>query len=78
MREGGIGPLLHLPAGRWPGPFGCMFLVSSFSGILMIERLMALSVETPPDGATEEEKAQLRLKAIEEKKEAIHLIDKFA
>lgn len=39
---------------------------------------MHVPLETPPDGATEEEKAQLRLKAIEEKKEAIHLIDKFA
>ncbi|KAG8937754.1 hypothetical protein FRC00_001174 [Tulasnella sp. 408] len=55
-----------------------MFLVSSFSRISMIERLMALSDETPSEGATEEEKAQLLLKAIDEKKTAISLIEKFA
>ncbi|KAG8935197.1 hypothetical protein FRC01_007430 [Tulasnella sp. 417] len=44
----------------------------------MVETLIELLEETPPEGATEKQKEQLRLKAIIEKKSAINLIDAFA
>ncbi|KAG8915737.1 hypothetical protein FRC00_000721 [Tulasnella sp. 408] len=79
MREGVIGPLSFLPVACWRGPFGFMFLVSLFGCDSVIgKELIRLLEETPPEGATEKQKEQLRLKAILEKKSAINLIDAFA
>ncbi|KAG8937755.1 hypothetical protein FRC00_001175 [Tulasnella sp. 408] len=56
-----------------------MFLVSLFGcGSVIEKELIRLLEETPPEGATEKQKEQLRLKAILEKKSAINLIDAFA
>ncbi|KAG8974333.1 hypothetical protein FRC05_007639 [Tulasnella sp. 425] len=55
-----------------------------WSSIVLASRVLARTIwihvpqESPPEGATEKQKEQLRLKAIIEKKSALNLIDAFA